>query len=1403
MTRVRCRTSVVVFCCLVVVAGGLAGFAAARSDSIHTTADGEAVAVEATDDPTITTSPVSPELGTEVQFTLSGASPNAESYEWEFGDGTAATGPQVNHVYVEPGTYTVTVTTADDSGARIDQYTTEVTVERAFANVTSVEDGQTVRVPELGFPPEPRLDVYRLEVEAGQAIAMTVSGFGGTVRLHSPDIERLDRLELNINLGSLGTLMGTTAEETGTYYIAVEPALDGSVFFEPTLIDPDPFEPNQERTTAEEISVNSPIEGTVTEADRDDWFVVDAGEGNLNATAELTLRPTNQNDIAVELYDADGTQLGEYSTAYDDITTKSRSSAVDIQYRPRAEQWIEDAPAGVYYVRVRWLDTDSFRDGPSSYELRVNGTEPADQPVRIDVSSSTATVGTELEFSAQNDADIESYEWEFGDGGASDRPRVRYAYLEPGSYTVTLTAVDEDGTVTETTTEVTVERDFADAARIEPGETVSVPDPEDSFNRSVDVYRFDVEADQAIAIDANGFGGELRLYSPDAETLDRLEFNIDINSFGTLVGTTADESGTYYIATTRSAAGPTSFSVALKESDPFEPNQGQSTATTIEPNSRLDGTVTEADPEDWFVLEAGEGDLNATARLTLSQINQNDIAVELYNEDGHTIGAFGTAGGFSPRNRTFAEEIRGVYQATQTATIDTPGTYYVRVRWVDSDEYRDGPSPYELAVNATVEDVAGPANFTVSNLQAPHTAVRATQIEIAADVTNVGERTGTQTVELRVDNQDDGSLESDEPLAQQDVTLDPGETRTVTFTDVDTRDLGSVGEETELGVFSANESVTGRITIEAQPTAPADFQVSALEAPRRATAGDRVEVSALVTNAGESDGTQAVDFRLDQNGNGMLEDGETRRSEQVTLAPDEDTTVTFEVDTGSLTPGPYTHGVATADDTDTATITIESAETNQPPTADAGDDRTVDEGTTVELNASGSTDPDGEIVTHEWTQTAGPSVELSSEFADRPTFTAPAVDAETTLTFEVQARDGNGGTDTDSVTVTVTPTNDPPTADAGDDQTADAALTVELDASDSTDPNGDELSYAWRQVAGAGVTLSDADTATPSFTAPTGDSRLVLVFEVEVDDGSRTDTDTVEVTVEPASEGTAFFSVTDLDVPDEATQGEELTLSGTVTNTGDAEGTQTVEARVDRDNDGTFETIQSETFTLASGESRQFTSTRTVPDDLGPGTYTGGLFTDESERTDSIEIVSATPEQPEQERYTRDEISQAKYGDDFDELSTETARQVEELFLRQPFADGDGPVDVKTREELANDRYGEDFDDLSRETTIELQAEFDAQFGDAGADAEYTRDEIAQAKYGDDFDELSTETAGQVEELYNRQPFAGDRTPSEVRTREEIAEANYGAELGDLSRESRLAVEQAYHEQFAEMEDGA
>ena len=60
--------------------------------------------------------------------------------------------------------------------------------------------------------------------------------------------------------------------------------------------------------------------------------------------------------------------------------------------------------------------------------------------------------------------------------------------------------------------------------------------------------------------------------------------------------------------------------------------------------------------------------------------------------------------------------------------------------------------------------------------------------------------------------------------------------------------------------------------------------------------------------------------------------------------------------------------------------------------------------------------------------------------------------------------------------------DDPPTANAGPDQTVDEGDLVTLDGSGSTDPESETLTYSW--TAPAGVTLSDPNTANPTFTAP-------------------------------------------------------------------------------------------------------------------------------------------------------------------------------------------------------------------------------------------------------------------------------------------------------------------------------
>ncbi|MGD9210027.1 MAG: FG-GAP-like repeat-containing protein [Desulfobacteraceae bacterium] len=80
---------------------------------------------------------------------------------------------------------------------------------------------------------------------------------------------------------------------------------------------------------------------------------------------------------------------------------------------------------------------------------------------------------------------------------------------------------------------------------------------------------------------------------------------------------------------------------------------------------------------------------------------------------------------------------------------------------------------------------------------------------------------------------------------------------------------------------------------------------------------------------------------------------------------------------------------------------------NQAPTADAGNDQTVDEGTTVYLDGSGSSDPDDGIATWHWTQAEGPQVVLSNNFEESPCFVTPAVGTAegTTLKFNLTVSD--------------------------------------------------------------------------------------------------------------------------------------------------------------------------------------------------------------------------------------------------------------------------------------------------------------------------------------------------------------------------------------------------------------
>ncbi|RMF83859.1 MAG: hypothetical protein D6744_03995, partial [Planctomycetota bacterium] len=112
--------------------------------------------------------------------------------------------------------------------------------------------------------------------------------------------------------------------------------------------------------------------------------------------------------------------------------------------------------------------------------------------------------------------------------------------------------------------------------------------------------------------------------------------------------------------------------------------------------------------------------------------------------------------------------------------------------------------------------------------------------------------------------------------------------------------------------------------------------------------------------------------------------------------------------------------------------------------------------------------------------------------------------------------DDQSGLDTpDSGTSGGVAVNHAPQANAGGDRTISGRKRVTLDGGASSDPDGDSVTFSWKQTSGPAVTLSDADTAQPWFDAPATDENIVLQFELTVSDGERFDTDLVSITVTP------------------------------------------------------------------------------------------------------------------------------------------------------------------------------------------------------------------------------------------------------------------------------------------------
>ncbi|MFW5906757.1 MAG: CARDB domain-containing protein [Candidatus Natronoplasma sp.] len=201
-----------------------------------------------------------------------------------------------------------------------------------------------------------------------------------------------------------------------------------------------------------------------------------------------------------------------------------------------------------------------------------------------------------------------------------------------------------------------------------------------------------------------------------------------------------------------------------------------------------------------------------------------------------------------------------------------------------------------LTADFTVEE-AEPANFSVEIVDYDEEVAEGDDVTVTYNVNNTGGSEGTQTIVFTVDDVEEDS---------EDVNLSVGEEHEGEFT------WTSEGTgDHDLVVASDDDDAQATVTV--LDIEPAYFEVEIVDYDEEVTVEEDVEISYLVTNTGEAEGTQTITLTIA--GTDGVQD-----SEEVTLEADGESQETFTW-TAEET-GDHDLIVASEDADDQVTVTV-------------------------------------------------------------------------------------------------------------------------------------------------------------------------------------------------------------------------------------------------------------------------------------------------------------------------------------------------------------------------------------------------------------------------------------------------------------------------------------------------
>src|SRR5205823_2482168 len=438
--------------------------------------------------------------GSAIAFNGTGSSDpdgDAIAYDWDFDDGSPhGTGASPNHVYLDNGTYSVSLTVTDSKGLASAPSTTTVTVTNVAPTASlnspaSVVEGSSIALSLTGAS-----DPSSVDGGAGFQYAFDCGDGAG--------------------YGAFGSANSTTCPTSDNGSRTVRGRIrdkDGGV---------------SEYTATVSVTNAAPVISSITGP---------TGSINIGATATVisSFSDAGVTDTHTVLYN-----WGDGVTTTGSVTESNGSGTTSGSHAYTAP--------GSFTVRVTVTDKDGGSASNTTVVTVANGA-----PTAVVGGPYTGNEGSAVSFdgsaSTDPDADVLTYDWNFGDGsthGSGVRPT--HTYTDNGTYTVTLIVSDSRGasstasSTTATIANIAPTATFNAPASVNEGSTLTI-----SLSSPRDASSVDVVAGFTYAFDCGagaGYGAFGSGTNANCATID--------NATRTVKGKIRDKDGgiTEYTATT-------------------------------------------------------------------------------------------------------------------------------------------------------------------------------------------------------------------------------------------------------------------------------------------------------------------------------------------------------------------------------------------------------------------------------------------------------------------------------------------------------------------------------------------------------------------------------------------------------------------------------------------------------------------------------------------------------------------------------------------------------------------------------------------------------------------------------------------------------------------------------------